>query len=173
MNEHELYVELLLGISSPARRGNSGKVGPVHFCLQRYHNWTKERCIKVLDELIESGKLQRDGIGFVVMGQKRAVEVEANRVLRCAYCGRRYKRRRLTVDHVIPRSRGGADNASNKVLACRSCNEHKGCKTPAEWARSILQFDKPKKESMLSRAATRMHVSLLLFLSTIRGVWNA
>lgn len=32
----------------------------------------------------------------------------------------------LTVDHVIPRARGGGENLSNKKLACRSCNVDKG-----------------------------------------------
>lgn len=41
---------------------------------------------------------------------------------RCAYCG---KRRPLTMDHVIPLSKGGSNTASNVVPACRSCNSSK------------------------------------------------
>lgn len=40
----------------------------------------------------------------------------------CAYC---HKRRRLTMDHVIPLSRGGPHTASNIVPACRTCNSRK------------------------------------------------
>jgi 5-methylcytosine-specific restriction endonuclease McrA len=39
---------------------------------------------------------------------------------RCAYCGEHFER--LTMDHVIPLSKGGSHTASNVVPACRSCN---------------------------------------------------
>jgi 5-methylcytosine-specific restriction endonuclease McrA len=42
---------------------------------------------------------------------------------RCVYCG---CDRNLTIDHVRPRSRGGATNAENCATACRSCNQAKG-----------------------------------------------
>ncbi len=48
----------------------------------------------------------------------------------CQYCGR--KTRDLTLDHVIPRSRGGLDTWDNLVSACRPCNHRKGGRTPEE-----------------------------------------
>lgn len=39
---------------------------------------------------------------------------------RCAYCGEHFER--LTMDHVIPLSKGGSHTAENVVPACRSCN---------------------------------------------------
>lgn len=47
---------------------------------------------------------------------------------RCAYCGGHA----ATVDHVTPRSRGGADSWTNTVAACAVCNHAKADKTPAE-----------------------------------------
>lgn len=47
----------------------------------------------------------------------------------CQYCG---ARRRLTVDHVLPKSRGGRDRWDNLVAACVSCNNRKGNRTPEE-----------------------------------------
>lgn len=44
----------------------------------------------------------------------------------CHYCGTRRKLRRLTVDHVVPLTRGGTNARANKVLACRPCNAAKG-----------------------------------------------
>jgi hypothetical protein len=41
----------------------------------------------------------------------------------CQYCGARSK---LTIDHVLPRSRGGEDTWENLVVACSSCNTKKG-----------------------------------------------
>ena len=43
---------------------------------------------------------------------------------RCAYCGRRMER--LTIDHVVPISRGGWHFSGNIVPSCRSCNPRKG-----------------------------------------------
>jgi hypothetical protein len=48
----------------------------------------------------------------------------------CAYCD---KPGELARDHVVPRSRGGPDNATNIVMACRSCNSAKGDQLPSEW----------------------------------------
>ena len=49
----------------------------------------------------------------------------------CAYCN---STEDLTIDHMIPLSRGGSQWASNLVPACRSCNSTKGDKTPIEFA---------------------------------------
>lgn len=43
----------------------------------------------------------------------------------CLYCGRRPPEAELEVDHVRPRSRGGSDDPSNLVTACRECNRGK------------------------------------------------
>jgi 5-methylcytosine-specific restriction endonuclease McrA len=50
----------------------------------------------------------------------------------CAYCGSIHN---LTVDHMIPLSRGGTHTFDNLVCACRKCNEEKGNRTPQEWGR--------------------------------------
>ena len=39
---------------------------------------------------------------------------------------------KLTIDHVIPRSRGGENSWLNLVAACKKCNQKKGDKTPTE-----------------------------------------
>lgn len=46
-------------------------------------------------------------------------------VRRCFYCGI-IKRRYITVDHLLPLSRGGSDAPANKVYACADCNTEKG-----------------------------------------------
>jgi len=57
----------------------------------------------------------------------------------CQYCG---SIKNLTIDHVIPRSRGGNDTWENMVVACMKCNTHKGDKTPEEWGVNLTR--KPK-----------------------------
>jgi 5-methylcytosine-specific restriction endonuclease McrA len=46
----------------------------------------------------------------------------------CAYCGGRA----TTIDHVLPRSRGGKNTWLNTVAACGPCNQRKGDRTPTE-----------------------------------------
>ena len=47
----------------------------------------------------------------------------------CGYCGSTYQ---LTIDHIIPVSRGGKSTFENCVTACRECNNKKGSRTPGE-----------------------------------------
>lgn len=47
----------------------------------------------------------------------------------CQYCG---SKQDLTLDHVLPKSRGGRSTWKNLVTACRVCNGQKGNKTPEE-----------------------------------------
>jgi 5-methylcytosine-specific restriction endonuclease McrA len=48
----------------------------------------------------------------------------------CAYC--RIHSTRLTIDHIVPRSRGGHTTFENCVAACTACNHKKGNRTPSE-----------------------------------------
>ena len=48
----------------------------------------------------------------------------------CQYCGR--QTRELTLDHILPRHRGGQHEWENLVSACKSCNHRKAGRTPQE-----------------------------------------
>jgi 5-methylcytosine-specific restriction endonuclease McrA len=50
----------------------------------------------------------------------------------CQYCGAQPGKANLTIDHVLPRSRGGETRWSNVVTACGPCNRRKGNRTPEE-----------------------------------------
>jgi 5-methylcytosine-specific restriction endonuclease McrA len=50
----------------------------------------------------------------------------------CQYCGRQPGSEELTIDHVLPRSRGGQSTWENCVLACLECNHRKADRTPAQ-----------------------------------------
>lgn len=52
---------------------------------------------------------------------------------RCRYCGARKKIYEMTIDHVMPRSRGGSNGMKNLVLACEPCNRAKGNLPPGEF----------------------------------------
>jgi len=64
---------------------------------------------------------------------------------RCQYCGTR--KGPLTIDHVVPKTRGGVDSWENLVSACVKCNNKKGDKMPDEAGMVLLK--KPKRPSYL------------------------
>lgn len=57
---------------------------------------------------------------------------------RCQYCGEKKAPRELTLDHILPRSRGGDNSPVNIVTACVQCNNRKGDRTPAEARMPLL-----------------------------------
>lgn len=50
----------------------------------------------------------------------------------CQYCGEKLSLTKVTVDHVLPRSRGGPNKWENVVAACADCNSRKADRTPKE-----------------------------------------
>ena len=51
----------------------------------------------------------------------------------CYYCRRKVGREQLTMDHVVPLSRGGKSKKGNIVPACKECNSKKKYLLPIEW----------------------------------------
>ena len=73
---------------------------------------------------------------------------------RCAYCGHGA----TTVDHVLPRSRGGADSWENLVACCLRCNNVKGDRTPTEMGWSLRVTPRmPHASAWVVRGAERGH----------------
>lgn len=62
---------------------------------------------------------------------------------RCQYCGKKFKPADLTIDHVIPKSRGGKLEWSNVTCACVRCNMRKANRTPHEAGMKLIR--KPEK----------------------------
>ena len=58
---------------------------------------------------------------------------------RCQYTGRTLRPDEANIDHIIPRSRGGADHWENCVLADRRVNTRKGARTPEEAGLVLLR----------------------------------
>ena len=68
---------------------------------------------------------------------------------RCVYCGVRAD----TVDHILPRCRGGGDTWFNLVAACQSCNGLKGHRTPQEAGMAMIREPFEPKERNRYRPA--------------------
>ncbi|WP_231756626.1 HNH endonuclease [Lignipirellula cremea] len=68
----------------------------------------------------------------------------------CQYCGESLPHHRLSLDHVLPRSRGGKTTWENIVCSCLDCNTRKGDRTPHE-ARMTLSRPpiRPKQSPLL------------------------
>jgi hypothetical protein len=56
----------------------------------------------------------------------------------CVWCGYEPWRRDLTVEHLMPRSRGGRSSAENLTVACRGCNRRRGTRPVVAFAREQL-----------------------------------
>jgi len=73
---------------------------------------------------------------------------------KCAYCNKPSKR--LEVEHVMPRSKGGSNSVTNLVLACEPCNKRKGTKSIDDFVsgKADLQRIKKNMKASLKDAAT-------------------
>jgi 5-methylcytosine-specific restriction endonuclease McrA len=78
----------------------------------------------------------------VVLNRRNIFKRDGNK---CTYCG---SGRDLTLDHVLPKSRGGKTNWDNLVTACKRCNGRKGDFTPEEARMSMSKI--PFKPSFIT-----------------------
>lgn len=67
----------------------------------------------------------------------------------CVYCGNKNKKD-CTIDHVMPRSKGGGDSFENCVTACFQCNQEKNDLTIKEWGREHPNPKRPHYLMLLS-----------------------
>ena len=74
---------------------------------------------------------------------------------RCQYCWRRFPTSELTLDHVVPRSRGGASSWGNLVCCCVACNARKGGRLPAEAGLKLVRKPYKPRRSPLIRLTIR------------------
>lgn len=61
----------------------------------------------------------------------------------CQYCGQRFAKSELSLDHVVPRAYGGKSTWENIVCSCARCNRRKGGRTPQESGMKLLK--RPQK----------------------------
>jgi 5-methylcytosine-specific restriction endonuclease McrA len=88
--------------------------------------------------------------------------VMARDLYTCQYCGGQPGKHELTIDHVVPRSRGGATTWENVVTACAPCNRRKGDRLPEE-----------AKMTLLSKPARPRFIAVVLLSETnAHAVWQ-
>ena len=116
MNEKASVIERVEGDPVIAARGAYDR--PAVILLTRYVRLPDARHVPVT----RRGVLRRDGF-------------------RCAYCGGGAG----TIDHVLPRSRGGRDSWENLVACCQRCNNTKGDRTPQEMSWELRLTPRPPR----------------------------
>jgi 5-methylcytosine-specific restriction endonuclease McrA len=70
----------------------------------------------------------------------------------CQYCG---SQKKLTIDHIVPRSRGGQDTWENMVVACSTCNTKKGNTLLEQTGMKLRRVPKP----MENKITLKLHKS--------------
>ncbi len=88
----------------------------------------------------------------IILSRKNILRRDGHR---CQFCGR--SDLTLTIDHVMPISRGGEDSWENLVCACVKCNNRKGDRTPDEAAMPLIRRPmRPNHVSFISHFVARM-----------------
>ncbi len=85
----------------------------------------------------------------------------------CQYCGGQPGKHELTVDHVIPRSRGGTTTWENVVAACATCNHRKGDRLPEEARMKLLSMPaRPRFVAVMLLSETHAHTVWQKYITT-------
>ncbi|MEE3258475.1 MAG: HNH endonuclease [Candidatus Latescibacterota bacterium] len=90
-------------------------------------------------------------LGRYIRAPRRRVVLSKRNILKrdnhqCQYCGR--KDSKLTIDHIVPRTRGGKSTWENLVCACAACNNKKGEHQPEQVG--LILRAKPKRPNNVS-----------------------
>jgi len=93
----------------------------------------------------------------------------------CQYCGRRFPRSELNLDHVVPRSRGGTSAWENVVCSCVGCNRTKGSRTPGEAGMRLVRppYRPQWTPFVVETYRQRRHADWLPFLSVADATTEA
>ena len=73
----------------------------------------------------------------------------------CAYCGKKIEYDDMTIDHIIPQSKGGKDNLENTIPSCQLCNNQKGNRSVEEFREFVANIVDVLDENKQYRLALR------------------
>lgn len=113
-------------------------VDPESFQVYDWHDWSKltprdgQATIRtvqsslVVPEVVVLQEYDKIPVKMVTFSRRNLFRRDH---YQCQYCGKKPKTTDLTIDHILPRSKGGTSTWENCVLACIRCNTRKGSKT--------------------------------------------
>ncbi len=148
-------------------KGSAKIIDPADFSQVDFMTWadvSKSRA-KHGDLMIRSTKLSIIPPEVIVLnkyegeGEKSVVFSRRNLFKRdkytCMYCGVQPGPEELTVDHIMPKSRGGISSWENCALACVECNKRKANRTPDEAGMKLRRVPKKPSWKTLAQVAPR------------------
>jgi 5-methylcytosine-specific restriction endonuclease McrA len=97
-----------------------------------FTNWRRAIVLLIKNKAQALGKRVIRLVNYIKLPYAKLAQNKPSRTMiykrdghKCQYCG---STKELTIDHIIPRSRGGEDTWENLVVACMPCNSRKGDK---------------------------------------------
>lgn len=103
-------------------------------------------------------------VKFVRLMYGKSVPLSKRNILlrdgyQCQYCGKQFRfgSKSITLDHIVPRSKGGDTTWLNCVASCKQCNTFKGSKKISETSLTLLK--QPVKPTIGEFIMTRMRLS--------------
>ena len=137
---------------------------------REHHDWVRcvqfELAVPRIIRLLSCDRLPRTPVKF---NRRNIFARDRNR---CQYCGHRMPTSELSLDHIVPRSRGGETSWTNIVCCCVRCNVRKGGRTPDEAGMTLVAEPvKPKRSPVVTlRLTSQKYASWKQFLDT--AYWN-
>ncbi|MGB2822689.1 MAG: HNH endonuclease [Phycisphaerae bacterium] len=134
------------------------------------HEWVRcvrfELAVPRIIRLLFYDRLPRVNVRFT---RRNIYARDANH---CQYCGRRFPTSELSLDHVVPRSLGGASDWANVVCSCVKCNVRKGGRTPKQAHMKLIREPvKPRRSPIIVlRLGSEKYSSWKQFLDA--AYWN-
>lgn len=145
----------------------------------RYQRWTPLTCIEVERVKFDLQLMQNPEISGVLYQQGELAGWELRSYLlekfgrSCVYCGATSVP--FEIDHLVPKSRGGSDRATNLVLTCHACNNRKGNRTAAEFGfpNAQKQAKTPLRDASAVNATRSALCNALTSLGLPLKTWSA
>lgn len=123
-----------------AMRDMASVMDPENFYLLQFEDWLEHEPLGARWIKTSSGKIAApEVIVLKRYGERPPRRINFNRSnlyrrddWACQYCGDELPRKKLTIEHIVPSSRGGQTSWTNCVAACKKCNGRKADRTPEE-----------------------------------------
>jgi len=82
---------------------------------------------------------------------------------KCAYCEKQLCDRTATIDHIIPKHKGGHNVRNNLACACNSCNRSKASELPFNWFKEGHPLYSEERESKIKKWLEQKPQTVSLF----------
>lgn len=103
----------------------------------RHDDWVRGASFEIqVPRIIRLVRFERSQSNGLRLNRRNLLARDGHR---CQYCGQALPIHQLSLDHVVPRSRGGTTTWENVVASCLNCNTKKGGRTPQEARMNLMR----------------------------------